>query len=214
MRGWRNGVAIGKKYTRFTDPAHNAPAKKTAAKKTAPAKKAPAAKAAKTAPGKPITPPGNPAAKKAAPKPPAKKTASSTTPKPGHPITAPGHTPKASPPMTTIGTQALTEAIQAEIGGFEPKHATEVEAFIAGLTEPFTEFSNALSIVAERLSSEFPIDAAVADQLRQLAGHVATCGDWAQEAHRVFRLVHEPDLERHENPRPREDAWDVTTREN
>lgn len=115
--------------------------------------------------------------------------------------------------MSTIGTQALSEAIQNEIGGFEPQHATEVEAFIAGLSEPFAEFSNSLMIVAERLASEFPIDAAVAEQLRQLAGHVATCGDWAQEAHRVFRLVHANDLERHENPRTREETWDVSTRE-
>lgn len=205
VRGWRSGIAIGKKYTRLTDPAHTP--------RHAAPKKTPAGKTAKTAPGKPITPPGKPAAKKTAPKPPAKKTAPTTAPKPGHPITAPGHTPKASTPVTTTETQALTEAIQQNIGGFEPKHALDVEAFLVGLNETFSELSNSLSIAAERLRGDFPIEASVTDLIDQMGVHAATLGEYAQEGHRVFRLAHAADLERHENPRPQEEAWDVSTRE-
>lgn len=217
MRGWRNGVAIGKRYTRFVDPAHTVPAKKaaakkTVAKKTVPAKKSPAVKAAKTAPGKPITPPGKPVAKKSAPKPPVKKTAQKTQPKPGAPITAPGQ-PKASTPVTTVETQALTEAIQQNIGGFEPKHALDVEAFLVGLNDTFSELSNSLATAAERLRGDFPIEASVTDLIDQMGVHAATLTEYAQEGHRVFRLAHAADLERHENPRPQEEAWDVSTRE-
>ena len=104
---------------------------------------------------------------------------------------------------------AAAEAISEYIGAWAPENAIELDSFLAGLPGLFEALAAAVSGVADRLGSEFPVDPSVPEHLAEIAATVAGMGDFAAEAHAIHRMAHSAELERIENPRPHEELWDV-----
>jgi hypothetical protein len=130
---------------------------------------------------------------------------------PGRALTPPGLTPKdimdASTP--TLGLTAVVDAIQQHITGFEPENALEIGGFLAGLDGLFSELGGGLVAVSERLGGEHPVDSSVVEHLQQMGAHALTLADYGTQTSGLFRAAHEADLARLENPRVREEDWDV-----
>lgn len=110
---------------------------------------------------------------------------------------------------TASALSPVVDAVQQNIGGFEPENALDTQAFLAGLQELYTEVGTALINVADRLASEHPVDAAVIDHIREMGGHTMVLANWGAQTHGLFRAAHEAELRRLEEPRPREEDWDV-----
>ncbi len=104
---------------------------------------------------------------------------------------------------------AATEALTDNIGMWAPDSALDLDSFLAGLPLLFEALAAAVSGVAERLGSEFPVHPSVPEHLEEIAATVAGMGEFAAEAHAIHRVAHAAELERIENPRPNEELWDV-----
>lgn len=131
--------------------------------------------------------------------------------RPGRAIAAPGLTVKDIMDSTTptLGITAVTEAVREHIAGFEPENASEIGGWLAGLDSLFTELGAGLVNVAERLGGEHPVDQSVVEHLQQMGAHALTLADYGTQTHALFRAAHEADLNRLDNPRAREEDWDV-----
>lgn len=208
LRAWRfakAGAKASRPYLRLRPPAQNAGAQavKSPAKKTAP--KAAAAPVTakpgpkKTAAKKPGAPVRRPAVKK---RPPIKA---------GRTITAPGNGRETVSDLNipSDGITAVTDAIDEHIGAAEFDNAVAIFGFLAGLEPMCSHLGMALANAAARLGSDSPLDRAVVDHLNEMAAFAVNLGAWGQQAHSLARAAHENDLQRLENPRPNEQAFDV-----
>lgn len=108
----------------------------------------------------------------------------------------------------TNAIEAVSEAIDTHIGGFEPENVNDLRAFLGDLPGRYEREASALTRLADRLSDELPIHQDIAEVFRELAGKAAGDGDFAAELVRVFESRHESDLERLDNPRPGEEFLD------
>ena len=104
---------------------------------------------------------------------------------------------------------AAIDAVSENIGSWVPENALDLDVFLAGLPRLFEAVAASVSGVADRLGSEFPVDAAVPDHLHEIAATVAGMGEFAGEAHQIHRVAHAAEMDRIENPRPNERLWDV-----
>lgn len=148
--------------------------------------------------------------KNAAPKT-AQKAVKKTTARPGRAITAPGLTAKDIMDVNapSAGITAVADAIREHIAAFEPENALEIGGFLAGLDNLFTELGSGLISAADKLGGDHPVDQSVVDHLHQLGAHAITLADWGTQTHALFRAAHESEINRLENPRAREEDWDV-----
>ena len=105
--------------------------------------------------------------------------------------------------------EAAAEAVEQYVGSWEPENAVDLDSFLAGLPRLFESVSGAIGHVATRLGSDFPVDPAVTERLREIASTVSGMSDFASEAHAIHRVAHARELERIESPRPGERMWDV-----
>lgn len=106
--------------------------------------------------------------------------------------------------------EAASEAVKEHIGGYSPESMLELNRFLEEFPSFFEAQGEALSRLAESLSSDHPVHQAPTDVLRDLANAINGMGEFAQEAFGTWRQTHAEDLERLENPRPGEEEWDVT----
>jgi hypothetical protein len=104
---------------------------------------------------------------------------------------------------------AATEAVSEHIGTWEPENALDLDSFLSSLPRLFETLAAAVSSVADRLGSEFPVHPSVSEHLQEIAATAAGMGEFAGEAHAIHRTAHANELERIENPRPNERLWDV-----
>ena len=104
---------------------------------------------------------------------------------------------------------AASDAIEENIGGFEPGNIGDLGSFLAGLPRLHEALASAYQRVADRFADDLPLDPAVAEHIRELASQAAAQQDYAAETLGLFRSLHEQELERIENPRPNEKLWDV-----
>ena len=195
IRALRFAKAGGKAslpYLRLRPPSKEAEAQLKAQEEKA------AAKTAEAENGKP---------EKAAPKTPNKR----NTAQPGRALAAPGLTVKdiMTANVPSAGITAATDAITEHIAGFEPENALDIEAFLGGLDHLFTALGSSLVTVSERLGGEHPVDASVVEHVQQLGAHALTLAEYGTQSHSLFRAAHESELQRLEQPRMREEDWDV-----
>lgn len=119
----------------------------------------------------------------------------------------------ASPPpargLSMSGIEAVTEAIDAHIGGFEPESGEDLDHFLAGLPGLYQSMGAALQRLADRFGDELPVHPAVRDHIGEMAATTAGLSEFADEAYRIHRTAHAKEMERLENPRPGEEIWDV-----
>lgn len=111
----------------------------------------------------------------------------------------------------SVHIDAATEAVSEYIGAWAPESAVDLDSFLAGLPRLFDTLAAAVSGVAERLTSEFPVHPSVPEHLEEIAATVAGMSEFAAEAHAIHLVAHSAEMERIENPRPHEELWDVAT---
>jgi hypothetical protein len=104
---------------------------------------------------------------------------------------------------------AAADMVEQQIGSWEPDNAVDLDLFLARLPRLFEAVSTSVGHVASRLGSDFPVDPAVTERLREIASTVAGMSEFAGEAHSIHRSAHARELERIEEPRPGEQMWDV-----
>lgn len=182
-------------------------APKTATEKAAPATTkttdtTPAARPAMKAPARPNRP--------AAPK---------TTPV-QHPGAAPAvprprRTTKGPTPVFETmhpSCQAAVDAFRESIGGYQmpdQQAVPDVDHFLGSFQEMFAELAVVMRGLADQFDSDTPVEHEVAEYMREVADGQHNMGDGAAEVYQTWRDVNAPDIERHENPRPHETAFNV-----
>ncbi|MBM7786495.1 hypothetical protein [Tenggerimyces flavus] len=112
--------------------------------------------------------------------------------------------------MATVTIEQAVEAID-NISHWEPETITDVDDFLGDLSELYDALATTQARLAERFGSDLPIGAAVVEHLSELASGAAALTDHARESRSIFRSAHEDEFNRLENPRPKEELWDVTT---
>lgn len=117
--------------------------------------------------------------------------------------------PEGATVMTTTPLEQIDEA-WAQLANFDPDNATEIRQFMSNLGHTFTEGAAQLGQLAQRWGDEQPLAAEVLQAVQQLASALAGAADVADEAHSQFLVSHEVELQRLDNPRAGEAAWDVT----
>jgi hypothetical protein len=106
--------------------------------------------------------------------------------------------------------EAATEAIDDNIGSFEPENMDDLAGFLAGLPRLFESLAGSFARIADRFGDELPVHGDVQEHLRELASQAAGLQDYAAEADGIFRAAHADDLNRLENPRPGEEFTDYS----
>ncbi|MFI5986368.1 hypothetical protein ACIBEA_36595 [Streptomyces sp. NPDC051555] len=125
-------------------------------------------------------------------------------------------TSQGEPGMSSTDTGFRFEELAAEMEqaaqSYEPESAMEILAMVEGLPEALASIANIMRILAERSDNEFPLDKAVADGFADIFGTLNAATAAAEDLGETFRLVHEPDIARHEDPRngpEAEKGWNV-----
>lgn len=111
--------------------------------------------------------------------------------------------------MSTAPIEQAADAINA-IGAWEPESVTEIDEFLANLGQLYEALATTQANLAQRFGSDLPIGAPVVEHLGELASGAAALTDHANQGREIFRSHHEADFDRLENPRPREEMWDVS----
>ncbi len=88
------------------------------------------------------------------------------------------------------GIQAVTEAAQTHIAGFQPTSRGELHDFFTDLPEMFRTLGTSLSQAAEHLSGEH-VHAAVIDMLRELGGVAGGVADQAEQTYAAHTQQHD-----------------------
>lgn len=73
----------------------------------------------------------------------------------------------------------------------------------------FTNLANAFAVVASRTNDEMPIGPETVEAFAAVGAQVQKIVDAAEQVAPTMRREHEADIERLENPRTNEQAWDV-----
>ncbi|MFE3992968.1 hypothetical protein ACFXPW_14990 [Streptomyces goshikiensis] len=108
--------------------------------------------------------------------------------------------------------EELAAEMEQAAQSYEPENCMEILAMLEGLPEALQAIANILKILAERSDSEFPLEKVVADLLSDLYGVFANSVDFSEELGPTFRMAHEADIARHEDPRngyEAEKGWNV-----
>lgn len=105
---------------------------------------------------------------------------------------------------------AAAEEVENAIGSYHPENITELREFFADLPDFFERQISAFQAFADHLEQEQPLEPAVAEHYREMLANLAGIRDHVQEGISVFESAHERELQRLEEPRPNEQAWDVT----
>ncbi|MFD3544458.1 hypothetical protein ACFWUW_02370 [Streptomyces sp. NPDC058655] len=108
--------------------------------------------------------------------------------------------------------EELAAEMEQAAQSYEPENCMEILAMLEGLPEALQAIANILRILAERSDSEFPLEKVVADMLSDLYGVFANSVDFSEELGPTFRMAHEADIARHEDPRNGHEAekgWNV-----
>ena len=112
--------------------------------------------------------------------------------------------------MPSVTIEQAIDAID-NISHWEPETVSDVDEFLSDLAELYEALATTQARLAERFGSDLPIGAAVVEHLSELASTAAALTDHARESQSIFRAAHEAEFERLENPRPKEELWDVST---
>jgi hypothetical protein len=102
-----------------------------------------------------------------------------------------------------------SEAIRDAFSGFRPEKPEDFEDFFKGLPGFFGDQGASLGALAQRADDEMPLNKAVVEELREIVAAVNGLRDKADELNQHFRTAHQGELERANNPRAGERAWNV-----
>ena len=125
----------------------------------------------------------------------------------------PGSPPPSGPAPTgaTMSSPiaAVTDAVNTHIGGFQPENGEDLDRFLGDLGQFFDDLGSNFIHLADRLGSDFPVNPAVIEAIRELGANAAAQSGVATETYVSHRKEHETEMKRYEEPRPGEEMWDV-----
>lgn len=89
-----------------------------------------------------------------------------------------------------MSIEAVTEAIQENIAGFNPQTRDEFDQFLKGLPAIFTELGAAFAAVAEKVTDRH-VHSTVIDALRELGAVAGSLADHADQVYQAHTSAHE-----------------------
>ncbi|MFI9028833.1 hypothetical protein [Streptomyces sp. NPDC053560] len=93
---------------------------------------------------------------------------------------------------------------------YDPDGMMHVLATIEGMPDALESIANTFAILAEKSDAEFPVEKEVGEALEEVYKHLRHAMDAAEDVGKVFHVVHEQDIKRHNDPRHGEAMWDTT----
>ncbi|MBD3004324.1 hypothetical protein [Streptomyces sp. 5-10] len=101
--------------------------------------------------------------------------------------------------------------MEAAAKNYDPDGMMHVHDTIKGFPEALASVANTFAILAQKSDEEFPLEPEVGTSLDAIYQALQLAIDEAEEAFTTFRVVHEQDIRRHEEPRNNaEEGWDTT----
>lgn len=105
--------------------------------------------------------------------------------------------------------EPIDEAVSQHLANWAPENAGEMirmfETEIPGMLE---NLGQAFSTLGDRTSSDMPLDPVVGEHMGEISSAMHGAADVAREMAQSFRKAHEVEIDRIENPRANEHAWD------
>ncbi|MFG2299193.1 hypothetical protein [Streptomyces sp. NPDC048603] len=130
------------------------------------------------------------------------------------PVTSEGDTVSSTSSSSASGFrfEELAAEMEQAAQSYEPESAMEILAMVDGLPEALASIANIMQILAERSDSEFPLEKEVAQGFADIYGALNSATAVADDLCGIFRMAHEHDIARHEDPRngpEAEKGWNV-----
>ncbi|MFD0386511.1 hypothetical protein ACFQ2B_40660 [Streptomyces stramineus] len=101
--------------------------------------------------------------------------------------------------------------MEAAANAYDPDGMMHVHDTIQGFPDALESVANTFAILATKADSEFPLEPEVGAALDDIYKALQQAIDQAEEAFKVFCVVHEQDIKRHTDPRNNaEEKWDTT----
>ena len=141
--------------------------------------------------------------------------ASGTGPRvrPGSPITvaAPSSpTAHAGAPMSASHFDQVVESFNELVANYEPETVLEYDEWLKMFGPMYEAMAAACKIHADRMQSDYGLKGPVIDMFEQFGSAHSAMVDMSAEVVSTWRGEQEEDINRHEDPRPREaDFWNV-----
>ncbi|QKV93881.1 hypothetical protein HUT19_20705 [Streptomyces sp. NA02950] len=101
--------------------------------------------------------------------------------------------------------------MEAAAKSYNPDGMMHVHDTIKGFPNALESVANTFAILAEKADNEMPLEPEVGAALDEIYKALQQAIDEAEEAFNTFRVVHEQDIKRHEDPRNGDETgWDTT----
>ncbi|MEV8476206.1 hypothetical protein [Streptomyces sp. NPDC051173] len=101
--------------------------------------------------------------------------------------------------------------MEAAAQAYDPDGMMHVHDTIAGFPDALDSVANTFAILAKKADDEFPLEPEVGAALDDIYKALQQAIDAAEEAFKIFGVVHEQDIKRHTDPRNNaEEKWDTT----
>ncbi|MBB4785019.1 hypothetical protein [Streptomyces rapamycinicus] len=101
--------------------------------------------------------------------------------------------------------------MEAAAKNYDPDGMMHVHDTIKGFPEALESVAKTFAILAQKADEEFPLEPEVGTSLDAIYEALQLAIDEAEDAFDTFRVVHEQDIRRHEEPRNNaEEGWDTT----
>ncbi|MFJ1698962.1 hypothetical protein ACIOHC_28185 [Streptomyces sp. NPDC088252] len=132
--------------------------------------------------------------------------------RPFHLLPAPYTTPVEVVSMSGFRFEEAAAEMENAARTYEPENSMEILSMVENLPDALTSVANTFRILAERSDSEFPLEKDIAGAFDEIYGALMRAVDASGDLGELFRLVHEHDIARHEDPRngpEAEKGWNV-----
>lgn len=93
---------------------------------------------------------------------------------------------------------------------YQPDGMMQVGRDFGGLAEALEHVADAMKVTTARADAEDPLDPRIIEMMQQIYGLQIKAAELAQQLKPAFLACHRVDIERLQNPRQGEAAWDVT----
>ena len=111
-----------------------------------------------------------------------------------------------------MACEHAAESFSESVGGYhlpDSKAVPDVDDFLGSFGDMFRQMGDSLAQLADGFASDTPVDQAVAEYIREVGTGLAAMGEGGDEVHQTWRQANAADIDRHENPRPAEEAFNV-----
>ncbi|MFI9206277.1 hypothetical protein [Streptomyces sp. NPDC053048] len=130
---------------------------------------------------------------------------------PRHHLSTGGSTSMSTPAGPGFLFNESAADMEAAAQAYDPDGMMHVHDTIQGFPDALDSVANTFAILAKKADEEFPLEPEVGAALDDIYKALQQAIDQAEEAFKVFCVVHEQDIKRHTDPRNgAEEKWDTT----